>query len=138
MKDKIYVVVGGEYSDWFIDCYFIDRVEADKYCVYKNNVQSNYAQLYVVEVPSYTGKLNFDSINLKRQWLVVYVREKSNWVYKACQEDELYLGKYRPTTSRMKSKNNRMFIVTTTAETKEKARKIAHDLISTYWIEEIL
>ena len=30
--DKIYLVIGGEYSDWYVKCFFENKIDAEKYC----------------------------------------------------------------------------------------------------------
>lgn len=36
--DKIYLVTGGEYSDWYVECYFDNRLDAEKYCADNENL----------------------------------------------------------------------------------------------------
>jgi len=130
VKNKIYLVIGGEYSDWFIDSYFVNRDEAEKYCFVKNKNQDSELILRVQKVPLNSAKMDFDKIQLKKWWKVSYVLVKGKWLIREIYDDYiLYSGERKETTSERYNFNRHVWFIKCTADTWEQAKKIANDLI---------
>jgi hypothetical protein len=128
--EEMYLVIGGEYSDWWIDSYFTDKDKAEKYCLIKNKSKTSYSELYVEVVSCNESKIDYDTIVLKKYFSTIFDLSKGKWLARKESEYEPYLGDRKETVSeRYGHINNKIWCVYCTAKTEEQARKIAFDLI---------
>lgn len=132
MSDTIYLVIGGAYSDWWIDSYFIDEEKAEKYCLVKNKGKDEYDSLYVSPVTLNSSIIDYDNIDMNTQYHVSLISDHKQPFKLRLIDKECYLGKRRPTRSEL-SDNGRwreFFTAYVTADSEEKAKKIAFDLLA--------
>jgi hypothetical protein len=129
--NEIYLVVGGEYSDWFIDSYFTNKDEAEKYCLVKNKSASSYEELYVKDVPLNKAKIAYDKVDMKKYWNIRFHYSDGSWVYWDQFTDyEAYTGVRKETKLEKFRWTQNILVVNCTAETEDQALKIAQDLVS--------
>lgn len=126
----IYLIVGGAYSDWWIDSYFTDKDKAEKYIVIKNKGKESYDELYIQEVEENKSQLDYDNIIVKKHYTLVFDWKGLNWVLRdAPDRYNIYTGERKPTTSEEWHLNNRIWSIGVTAKDYDQAKKVAFDRI---------
>ena len=125
----IYVVTCGEYSDWWIKGYFETREEAEKYCLKDTD-----SHIEGVELLSLTE--NQKKITYLKHHEVVFDKKDNKWIMRVEPDRyKVYEGKRQATNYRIWLDTS-IFYVEVTAETREKAEKIAQDCLYKYLAEE--
>ena len=136
---KIYLIVGGEYSDWYIDGYATTREDAEAFCA-EENANNKYSELYVMEVDK-IGEV--PKISLCYEQEVVFdkkPRTKSVWVMRdepTRYEFKKYDGKELPkSTIGLYGFGDIITVkVWQTEQNRKKAEKIAQDMLTKFLAE---
>ena len=142
MKDEIYLIISGSYSDWEVIGYTTVKVDAEKYCANKNNItldENN--DIYISDhyVVTTSKIINIPKIQLYQYHEVVFDIKKS--MRKEPDRYKLYTGEKRGVEiqANLKIKNHSWVSFQLTAQDREHAERIAQDYYSKflYSMEEI-
>ena len=128
MKNKIYAIFSGSYSDWKVHGYFLDKDKAEKYCAIKNQKLDSFDSYYVVEL----NPINSNIPNVKLKYFYkMCIRFQDNPNKYTIDEPfrEYYLGKDKERISRYNIFKNGSgwFSYSFNCESDEKALKIIKD-----------
>lgn len=124
----VYGVFGGEYSDWWVEGYFENRNDAEKYCAMKGGDR------YVRELP----KINADvsKVELKHYHEVVFDfgGKNGNLMRNEPTRYEYFAGKDKRTTIKHNIflDNSGWIAISTMAKTRKQAEKIAQDVFTKF------
>ena len=125
----IYLIVGGEYSDWYIEGYFTNKEDAEKYVVSKN-AEMKLDELYIDEIEQLTVLEGIKKTKVLKHHEVVFDRHEDGWkMRKEPDRYEIYKGKKKDTKMGYNPYNKSIYVVSVTAEKREIAEKIAQDYL---------
>lgn len=128
--DKIYLVVEGQYIDWNIVGYFIDKDDAERFCVLKHDT---YDEPYVKEVACLDGGVDLSNVEVLYEHEVVFDGNGRN-MYMRVEPDryEVYGGEMRANRVKAMGYHWIAAIVNQREFNREKAEKIAQDILYQY------
>jgi len=117
----VYGVFGGEYSDWSVEGYFNNREDAEKYCAARPR-----AGFYVKGIP----KINADVKNVRVKYYHEVVFDFFSGMRNEPTRYEYYCGKdkLRKIVHNAFPNGGGWISISTMAETREGAEKIAQDI----------
>ena len=127
----VYAVFCGCYSDWEVKGYFTNKEDAEKYCAIKNSKLNeedyNFDELYVVPLSEINTEEVDLNVKLKYHHEIVFDFETSRHIGMRNEPERYayYVGKKKETT--FKCNPMMWFSVSVTADSREKAEKIAQD-----------
>lgn len=127
MKDEVYGVFSGYFSNWNIHGYFNTLEEAEKYCALRNkNLEYYYDNYYVVKIP----KIEADVSNIKLKYYHEIIFDFDTGMRNEPNRYSYYIGeKNKPLTIQYNVFANKKgwILFKLTCETRQKAEKIAQD-----------
>lgn len=134
---KVYGIFSGEYSDWSVHGYFIDKDLAERYCALKNQGENYYFDnYYVVEIDNIQDEVK-GLENVKLKYIHEVVIDYNNNGYKMRDEPNRYVyysgdSKCYPNKIRTYNSGWVAFCINSDSMEREKAEKIALDMFNEY------
>ncbi len=127
---KIYLVVEGQYSDWYVVGYFTDKDDAERFCVSQHN---KYDSPYVMTVGCLDGGIDLSGVKVLYEHKVVFDRCNGTMVMRDEPDRyEVYGGDIRANSVFAISNCWVRVNVNQQEFNREKAEKIAQDILYQY------
>lgn len=141
---KVYGIFSGEYSDWNVHGYFIDKSLAEKYCALKNRSLDEYSSCfdnyYVYELNNIQDDVKgLEDIELKyyHEIVIDYNRDKNGIIRNEPDRYKYYIGEIKKGKIRTYLNGWISFSINSNTTDRERVEKIALDLFNEFkWLIE--
>ena len=134
MRNKVYGIFSGCYSDWSVSGYFTNLDEAEKYCAFMNEKLDDYDEYYVRVLESMDGDVDVTKIILAYEHEVVFDLKEDKYIMRdEPTRYDYYTGVKRKNSIRYGNRYGWIsFKINLDNNDRKLAEKIAQDTLNIY------